>query len=286
MTTTHTETQGPQNEPTIPDPSGATKVARGGKKTERRQGVLMRLAALVALIVVWYILTTVVGKAVVPPPSEVVGKLGQIIAHENFLSNVGHTLGRVLIGMVISLLLSIIVGIPMGLSRRVSQFMDGFVLLGRAIPGLAWALLAVMIVGINDGAPILAIILSTVPMITVQIWQGTKELDRDVMEMATVFKANRWLRLRHIILPELLPYILSGSRLGLSLSWQVVVLSELFGLSNGVGYKINLNFQDFSIAGVMAWTLSFTAIMAVLEFGIISRVESRLTRWRIPQTGA
>lgn len=94
------------------------------------------------------------------------------------------------------------------------------------------------------------------------------------------------MRLRHIILPELLPYILSGSRLGLSLSWQVVVLSELFGLSNGVGYKINLNFQDFSIAGVMAWTLSFTAIMAVLEFGIISRVESRLTRWRIPQTGA
>ncbi len=261
-------------------------MARGGKKTERRQGVLMRLAALVALIVVWYLLTTVVGKAVVPPPSEVVGTLGQIIAHENFLSNVGHTLGRVLIGMVISLLLSIIVGIPMGLSRRVSQFMDGFVLLGRAIPGLAWALLAVMIVGINDGAPILAIILSTVPMITVQIWQGTKELDRDVMEMATVFKANRWLRLRHIILPELLPYILSGSRLGLSLSWQVVVLSELFGLSNGVGYKINLNFQDFSIAGVMAWTLSFTAIMAVLEFGIISRVESRLTRWRTPQTGA
>jgi NitT/TauT family transport system permease protein len=200
--------------------------------------------------------------------------------HEHFLFNIGQTLLRVVLGMLATLTVSVIVGVAMGLDRRLEKFFDLFVLLGRAIPGLAWALLSVMIVGINNGAPILAITMASTPMVTLQMWEGTKALDRDLLQMAHVFGLSRQQRIRHIVLPSILPYMVAGTKLGLALSWQVVVLSELFGLSNGVGFKINQAFAAFSIPAVMAWTLSFTAVMAIIEFGMLGPVERRLTRWR------
>jgi NitT/TauT family transport system permease protein len=245
-----------------------------------RSKVAIRALAVVALFAAWYALTATLGDDVVPSPGTVGSRLWHVWTRERFAYNVWHTTVRVVLGMLGSLILALAVGVAMGLSRRLEQFFDLFILLGRTIPGVAWALLAVMIVGINDGAPVLAIVLAATPMVTVQIWQGTKSLDRDLLQMARVFRVRRLYALRHVVLPAIVPSIVGGAKLGLALSWQVVVLSELFGLSNGVGYEINQNFSDFSIAGVVAWTLSFTAIMAVLEFGILAPLENRVTRWR------
>lgn len=241
---------------------------------------LPRLAAVIVLFAGWWVLTSTVGNLVVPSPATVARALFDVWTHQRFLYNVGHTLLRVVLGMAGTLVLSVVVGVAMGLSRRLEKFFDVFVLLGRSIPGLAWALLSVMIVGINNAAPVLAIILAATPMVTVQMWEGTKSLDRDLLQMSTVFRLSRGARIRHVVLPAILPYIVSGAKLALTLSWQVVVLSELFGLSSGVGFEINQAFADFSIPGVMAWTFSFTAIMAFIEFAILGPIERRLTTWR------
>lgn len=261
------------------------RTTRAAEPTRAKAGAarsvwIPRLLAIVVLFAAWWVLTTTVGDLVVPSPATVARELGDVWTHQRFLFNVGHTLLRVVLGMAGTLVLAVIVGVAMGLSRPLEKFFDVFVLLGRSIPGLAWALLSVMIVGINDAAPVLAIILAATPMVTVQMWEGTKSLDRDLLQMSSVFRFSRGARIRHVVLPAILPYIVSGAKLALTLSWQVVVLSELFGLSNGVGFEINQAFADFSIAGVMAWTFSFTAIMAFIEFAVLGPIERRLTTWR------
>ncbi len=78
----------------------------------------------------------------------------------------------------------------------------------------------------------------------------------------------------------MLPFCLAGARLGFALGWKVVVLSELFGLSSGIGYMINRAFSSYSMDDVLAWTLGFTLIMFIVEYAIFVPVERRLVRWR------
>ena len=67
------------------------------------------------------------------------------------------------------------------------------------------------------------------------------------------------------MLPSLVPFLVSGARLGFSLAWKVIVLVELFGLSDGVGYQLNSEFSSQNVAGVLAWTLVFWVVMALIE---------------------
>lgn len=250
--------------------------------TSAWSGLLLKTASVAGLLIVWQLGSVWLGELVVPTPLAVVDRLVEVFTEEQFFFHMGQTLFRVLAGMGLSLVLAVLVGIPMGLSRGAERFFDVYVLLGLTIPGLAWALIAVMVVGITNWAPVLAIVATTTPMVTLNIWEGTKNLDRDLAEMARSFRAERSLVLRDVILPQLLPFVLAGARLGFALAWKIVVLSEMFGLSNGVGYQLNVNFSQFSISGVIAWTLSFTAVMGLLEFGVMRPVEQRLMRWRPP----
>lgn len=242
--------------------------------------VVLRLAAVVALLAAWRASATWIGTDILPLPTTVAERLWSVWLHEDFLANLWVTLVRVAVGLILSLAVAIVLGIAMGLARGAERFFDGIILFGRSVPGLAWALLAVMIIGVNGWAPVLAVVLAVAPLLTLNIWEGTKALDRDLFQMARVFRAGRARQFRDVVLPAITPSIAGSAKLGLALSWKVTVLAELFGVSSGVGFEINRNFQIFEIDGVVAWALSFAVVMAVLEYGVIGPIYRRLTRWR------
>lgn len=248
--------------------------------------LFIKVLSFVLLFGTWQLLTVVFGDFLMPGPVEVAERLVNVVLNEGFAGHMGATLYRVLIGLVLSLVLAVLVGIPMGLFRMFERFFESYVLLGLTIPGLAWALIAVMVFGINNSAPIFAIVVSTAPMVILNMWQGTKSIDRDVLEMSASFRAGRWHTVRHVVFPQLMPFVLAGTRLGFALAWKIVVLSEMFGLSSGVGYALNINFSRFSLSGVMAWTIAFTIVMAVFEFALFRPIERHVTRWRPSIQGA
>jgi NitT/TauT family transport system permease protein len=260
----------------------AANANRAGTKHPRLGGgaIWLRLLAVAFVVIVWWIISLTFAKGVVPSPWATLERLWHIWRHENFLTTVLLTLARVAGGMLVTVVAAVVIGIAMGRSRRVEQCLDILILVGRSIPGLVWALVSVMVVGLNNTAPVVAVFLTATPLVVLQIWEATKALDDDLFEMAKVFDVRRAAQLRHVVLPALVPSIVAGTKLGLALAWQVVVLSELFGLGSGVGYEINESFSNFDIAGVLAWTLSFSAVMAFIEYGIIGQVQSRLVRWR------
>lgn len=254
--------------------------SRGLGQRLRDSNTLVKAASFLLLLAVWQGLSFWLGAFLLPGPVDVAERLWTVLIEENFVRHMGSTIGRVLVGLLLSLALAVLVGIPMGLFRLFERFFESYVLLGLTIPGLAWALIAVMILGIGNAAPVFAIVVSTSPMVILNIWHGTKSIDRDVLEMSMAFKANRYLMIRHVVFPQLMPFVLAGTRLGFALAWKIVVLSEMFGLSSGVGYAININFNRFSISGVMAWTIAFTLVMAAFEFALFRPVERHVTRWR------
>src|SRR3546814_5600849 len=85
--------------------------------------------------------------------------------------------------------------------------------------------------------------LNKIPNVVVTLREGARALDADLMEMAQAFRFSRLKLLRHVVLPPLFPFIAAAGRSGLSLIWKIVLLVELLGRSNGVGFQIHLYFH-------------------------------------------
>jgi len=242
--------------------------------------ILLPALFLVLLAIGWELMARSLANPLVPHVGEIGSELARILSDGSFVRQVLVTLGRVALGFVFAFAVSLAVGIAMGRNRYVRQFAEPAVLIGLTVPGLVWALLCVIWFGISLTTSTVAVALSLAPPLTLSIAQGVKTVSAELQEIAAVYQLSQRARLRFLWLPTLYPFLLNGIRIGLSMAWKVIVLVEIFGLSSGVGYRLNVEYSSMNVAGVLAWTIGFAAIMAVLEYGFIGGLERRLTRWR------
>jgi NitT/TauT family transport system permease protein len=167
-----------------------------------------------------------------------------------------------------------------GRSRRVDALVDPWAVVALNLPLLVVVVLAYVWVGLNDTAAILAVAIAKVPTVFVTIREGARSLDRGLEEVGVVYRLSRWRRLRRIRLPQLMPFVAAAARSGLSITWKIVLVVELLGRPNGVGFVLNMYFQNFQVAGILAYGLSFAAIMLVVETAVLQPWELRTSAWR------
>ncbi len=239
-----------------------------------------KVLGVVVLIATWQIVSLFYPPTFLPGPALTFQKVASLVVTREFFRHAGPTLVRVLVGFALALVTGTIVGIAMGARKTLESFFEPYILVGLTVPGLAWAVLALMWFGVSEIAPIFAVSAVVTPMLAVNMWQGTKAIDRELLEMTQAFRISHRTIVRDVVLPQLLPYLLAGSRFGLSLGWKVVVLSEMFGLTSGIGYMINRSFSLYSMRDVLAWTIGFTLLMGMFEYGLLRPVERHLLRWR------
>jgi NitT/TauT family transport system permease protein len=89
-----------------------------------------------------------------------------------------------------------------------------------------------------------------------------------------------WARMRHVVLPQLAPYLAAAARSGLSLVWKIVLIVELLGRPNGVGFEIGVAFQLFDVTRILAYALAFVAVMLAIETFLVQPLERHVARWR------
>ena len=187
---------------------------------------------------------------------------------------------RVFISFVLAMTVGIGIGIALGISKSLDRFFDSWLTLLLNVPALVTIILCYVWLGLVEAAAILAVAINKIPNVIVTIREGARALERDYLEMAQTFKLSRTVVLRHIILPQLAPYLVATTRSGLSLIWKIVLVVELLGRSSGVGFQLHLFFQLFDIASIFAYTLAFVLVIQVLEYGLLQPLERRITRWR------
>ena len=148
------------------------------------------------------------------------------------------------------------------------------------LPALVVIVLAYIWIGLNEVAAIVAVALNKIPVVTVMLREGARALRPDLDDMAQAFRMTAPARLRHVVLPQLAPHVAAAARAGISLIWKIVLVVELLGRSNGVGFKIYLLFSSFDVAGVLAWALAFVAVMLAIDLAVLRPWEARANRWR------
>src|SRR5213082_538728 len=132
-------------------------------------------------------------------------------------------------------------------------------------------------------AAIAAVALNKLPIATVTVREGARSLDHALDDMAQVFRMGAWVRMRHVVLPQLAPYLAAAARSGLSLVWKIVLIVELLGRPNGVGFEIGVAFQLFDVTKILAYALAFVGVMLVIETFLVQPLERHVSRWR-PRT--
>ena len=134
--------------------------------------------------------------------------------------------------------------------------------------------------GLTEAALLVAVALNKIPSVAVTLREGAKALDRDVAEMAQVYRFGPVKTLREVVLPQLAPYLLAAARNGLSLVWKVVLVAELLGRSDGVGFKLQTYFQLFDVSRVIAYSVAFVACVLLIEVTVFVPLERAVGRWR------
>jgi NitT/TauT family transport system permease protein len=148
------------------------------------------------------------------------------------------------------------------------------------LPALVIIVLAYIWAGLTETAAVSAVALNKLPIATVTVREGARSLDTALDEMAQVFRMRAWTRIRHIMLPQLAPYLAAAARSGLSLVWKIVLIVELLGRPNGVGFEIGVAFQLFDVTRILAYALAFVAVMLAVETLLVQPLERHIARWR------
>ena len=240
----------------------------------------LRLLSLLLFLFIWFSSSFIFDSSLFPSPNNVLEKIISEIESDELFFHTLITLKRVFISFAIAMLIGSVLGIYMGRKEKFNTFFDDWLVLGLNIPALVIIILCYVWFGLNEAAAILAVSLNKIPMVAVILREGARSIEKDFVDVAKFYNINKFKLITKVILPQLYPYLMSASRSGLSLIWKIVLVVELLGRSNGVGYKLYGFFQFFDISGILAYTFAFVIIIIIVEFIFVRPLEKKLTVWR------
>jgi NitT/TauT family transport system permease protein len=258
----------------------------GRKKSEHRtlpaplSQILPGALTLAAAVVLWKLISLFFPPIFLPGPAVLFERMIEIYSDPASYVVVGETLARIFESFLISMLIGTVLGLLMGLRRSIEIFFDSWIMVLLTVPSICWAFLTVLWFGISQIAPIVTVVLIVFPFVTVNIWAGTKAVEKDLISMARVYKVDRWLMLRKVLIPQLMPYIFSSLRIALSLSWKIALVAEAFGVGTGVGRQLTYWFQETRVDMMLAWGVSFMIVMVVIDLLVLRTWARRTFAWR------
>ena len=246
--------------------------------TDPRLTPILSIAGLFGL---WIVAAALTGDPqVLPQPWGLAAPLVQELRSGELIRHLGATLLRVVWAFGLAMGLGLALGLAMGRLPRLNAWLDPWLVIFLNLPALVLIVLCYLWIGLTETAAILAVTLNKIPNVTTVIREGARALDPQLDAMAHVYRMGRLARLRHIVLPQMAPFITAAARSGVAVIWKIVLVVEFLGRSSGVGFQIHLYFQLFDVAMVLVYALSFICVMLAVEWLLLQPWERRVRRWR------
>ena len=199
--------------------------------------VLPLLTAAV-LVAIWQLSVRVTGTRIFPGPLDVVRGVRQLFSQGILFAYVRDSLFRVLSGYFAAVILGIPVGILLSWYPLLADAFNPVIQLMRPISPLAWMPLAIIWFGVSNAAPIFLIFLASFFTIVVATMSGVRNLPVMYMQAGRNFGLTPMQMMRRVVLPAILPRVLTGLRIALGIAWLVVVAAEMIAVDSGLGYLI------------------------------------------------
>jgi ABC-type nitrate/sulfonate/bicarbonate transport system permease component len=237
-----------------------------------------RFTFYVCALLFWVVLAGLFER--IPGPPSVIDSLIEEFRRGEVFGNFADTFYRFGIGVALSIVVGILVGVAIGLSPMARAFLESPVMVALSIPAIMWAFLTVMWFGFGHTSPIVTTFLTAVPFMIVNVAQGVQGVSRDLRDMSSSYGVPVRRRIRDLVLPAVMGYVMAGIRFVVIMGWNGVLLAEWFGGSGGAGYRARYWYDANQFAGFAAWVVLFVGVIIVLDQLIFERLSRRAFRWR------
>ena len=264
----------------LTDTVSASEPIRAASRALRFDLIAQRLILVALIVGVWWIFSLSMPHYILPGPQRVWGALQRISANGDLWSNLAITLWRVSVGFAFATIVGLPFGIILGANKRVGEFFEPVIPVLNTVSSAIWAIFAIIWFGISNATTIFVVFMTAMPLIITNVWQGTRTVNAEFIELARVLRMPHWKVMTKIYLPTILPYFFSGARLAFGFGWRVSLVAETIGSSSGVGYRLRQAADLIQTDQVFAWTLTLVIMMATIEMGILKPLQNYLFRWQ------
>jgi ABC-type nitrate/sulfonate/bicarbonate transport system permease component len=241
---------------------------------------LFYIAALpVILILIWYVVTAVGEKNFfIPTPALLVETFFETWTWDRIQTDVLPSLGRLLIGIVASIVIGIVAGLLIGSARWLRALTEPTLEFFRAIPPTVLIPVLMLLIGIGDDMKIAVIISGAVWPILLNTIEGVRSMDEVLSDTTHTYGIKGLNRVRYLVLPSAMPQIMAGIRQSLSIALILMVISEMFAASSGLGFTIVQFQRSFAIPEMWSGIVLLGIIGVIMSF-IFQIVERSVLRW-------
>src|SRR6201994_4936053 len=195
------------------------------------------------------------------------------------LGDVLATVGRILAGLAGAFIAGAALAVSMFRSRAAHDFLSPILTLFQGIPALSWVVFAIIWFHGIEPRIFFIMVMTTLPAFTFQVLAALQGMSRDLTEMVMSFRPTRYKLFRVMIIPAILPDILTAWKVNLGNASRVVVVAELVGATGGVGYELLQQQQVFDMAGALAWTLQLVFFVLIAQ-AVLTFIENIAFRYR------
>ncbi|MEV0169268.1 ABC transporter permease [Nonomuraea fuscirosea] len=222
---------------------------------------LIRLWVIPLVLVLWELAARGLADTDFPPPTTIIARMhalwfsgpaGRLFLTDDAVGNLLPSLGRMFGGWILAALIGVLLGTALGRSRTATDYVDPLMEFGRSIPPPLLLPVFVLLFQVELTTQLATIVFGVIWPVLLNSVDGARSVDRGYTETATVFGLTRAQRLRLVVLPAAAPKIFAGLRLSLSLALILMVITELVGGTNGIGYQLLQAQRSFDGAGVWA----------------------------------
>ncbi|WP_418888822.1 ABC transporter permease [Paeniglutamicibacter quisquiliarum] len=241
---------------------------------------VLGLIGIVAFLGFWELMPVIgaVQAKYLPPASEVLAALVTDLGLTAFWVAVGDTMLAWAIGLAMAVAAALVLGLVIGMSPFLRRFTNSTIEFLRPIPSVALIPLAVLLFGIKIESALLLIVYACFWQVLIQVLYGVADVDNVAMQTAKSYGFSYLQRVRDVVFPTMLPYLMTGIRLAASVALILAITAELLIGSPGLGKEISLAQSGGAIAGMYALILA-TGFLGVAINGVTRVVEKRVLSW-------
>lgn len=238
-----------------------------------------KVRGMLFLLILWQLISLKVNPIILPSPLDVLGIFKREIFTMGGLSETGITLYRFFVSYIVSVTAGIFLGISLFRSSTVRDYLWPLITVLQATPVISWVLLALLWFP-SKMIPYFILGMFTLPIITINTFQGLKSTDEKLLEMTRAYKVDERGIFSKIMLPSMLPSLMAGVKITINSSLKVLATAEIIGrLPRGIGGKMNLAWTNIETASLLAWTIYLILITGLLEKLITASVEGKWGRY-------
>lgn len=221
-----------------------------------------------------------------PPISEVLAAVPEFYSNAEIYQDVAVTLQRVVGSLLVSMIAGFVAAYLIHRGRYAGRVAFVYVQLTLGVPSTIAALLSLYVFRRSELGVYVTVAVVVFPFATMILLEGIKTLDEHLEEMAKAYRVRGPQRIRHIVVPHLMPHIMGALRSENGHAWKVVVLAELFAVNTGMGYRFSQAFDRLRVVDVMLWLIAFGVLLVGTEYLVLRPLELWSQRWRLSgQTG-